>query len=178
MFERPDFTNPEFAEHVAYFDAYKNAIVPLCRGRVLDIGAGHGYLSRAAAEQPEVSSVLATDRHYDPLRHEQHLKLAIIELATEDLIQQTFGMFDTIVATEHIEHLRESVHPPLLAWIRKHLNPGGAFLGSMPQVRNSGNPFHLREYLAGEWREFLRNNSFPKVEIWFPLESVYVWRAQ
>lgn len=50
MFERPDFTDPAFAEHEWYFNAYKDAIVPLCKGRVLDIGAGHGYLARAAQE--------------------------------------------------------------------------------------------------------------------------------
>ena len=48
MFERPDFTNPAFAEHEWYFNAYKDAIVPLCKkGRVLDIGAGRCAISLA-----------------------------------------------------------------------------------------------------------------------------------
>lgn len=181
MFERPDFTDPAFAEHVWYFDSYKNAIVPRCRGRVLDIGAGHAYLSRAAAEKDEVISVVATDRYYDPRLAQNHPKLRIVTIATERLIerregQDDFGEFDTIIATEHVEHLPEPLHRPLLAFIRQHLAKGGAFLGSMPHVNNSGNPFHLREYLAEEWQAVLRTY-FEEVELWFPSPLLYVWRA-
>jgi 2-polyprenyl-3-methyl-5-hydroxy-6-metoxy-1,4-benzoquinol methylase len=176
VFERPDFSNPAFAEHEWYFNAYKDAIVPLCKGKVLDIGAGHGYLSRAAAERDKVTSVLATDRHYDERLAQKHLKLTIAKLDTEALIQRNFGAFDTIVATEHIEHLSESLHQPLLRFVREHLAPGGVFLGSMPDVQNSGNPFHLREYRAEEWRQVLSKH-FGQVEIWYPVEILYVWRA-
>lgn len=176
MFERPDFTDPAFAEHEWYFNAYKDAIVPLCKGKVLDIGAGHGYLSRAAAEKDEVTSVLATDRHYDERLAQKHAKLTMAKLDTQALIQRNFGAFDTIVASEHIEHLPESVHAPLLEFILGHLAPGGLFLGSMPDVANSGNPFHLREYRAEEWRQVL-SKYFQHVEIWHPVEILYVWRA-
>jgi 2-polyprenyl-3-methyl-5-hydroxy-6-metoxy-1,4-benzoquinol methylase len=177
VFERPDFTDPAFAEHAWYFNAYKDALVPLCRGRVLDIGAGHGYLSRAAAEQEAVTSVLATDRHFDERLAQKHSKLTMAKLETEALIQRNFGLFDTIVATEHIEHLSAALHAPLLKFISEHLAPGGVFLGSMPEVVNSGNPFHQREYLAEEWRAVL-GKYFQKVEIWFPVPLLYVWKAQ
>jgi cyclopropane fatty-acyl-phospholipid synthase-like methyltransferase len=177
VFERPDFTDPAFAEHVGYFNAYKDAIVPLCRGRVLDIGAGHGYLSLAAAEREAVTSVLATDRHYEERLAQKHSKLTIAKLDTEALIQRNFGAFDTIIAAEHIEHLAEPVHASLLSFIREHLAKDGLFLGSMPHVAHSGNPFHLREYLAEEWRAVL-GKYFEKVELWFPIPLLYVWKAQ
>lgn len=177
MFERPDFTNPAFAEHEWYFNAYKDAIVPLCKGKVLDIGAGHGYLSLAAAEQEAVTSVLATDRHYDERLAQKHPKLTVAKLETEALIQRNFGAFDTIIASEHVEHLAETLHAPLLRFVREHLAQDGLFLGSMPHVQNSGNPFHLREYLAEEWRAVL-GKYFAKIEIWFPVSMLYVWRAE
>lgn len=177
MFERPDFTNPAFAEHEWYFNAYKGALVPLCKGKVLDIGAGHGYLSLAAAEQEAVTSVLATDRHYDERLAQKHPKLTVAKLETEALIQRNFGAFDTIIASEHVEHLAEALHAPLLRFVREHLAKDGLFLGSMPHVQHSGNPFHLREYLAEEWREVL-SKYFAKVEIWFPVSMLYVWRAE
>lgn len=182
MFERPDFKDPRFAEHVWYFDAYKDALLPFCRGLVLDIGAGHGYLSRAIAEKPEVTKVIATDRHYDADRAQRHAKMHLLQVPTEDLVRAGLWRgidrkkFDTIVATEHVEHLPESLHVTLLEYVSSHLEAGGLFLGSMPEVRNSGNPFHLREYLAAEWKTVLERY-FSSVEIWFPNPLLYCWKA-
>lgn len=179
MFERPNFSDPAFEPHVWYFNAYKDALVPLCRGRVLDIGAGHGYLSREVAEREDVISVLATDRHYDSKLAQVHPKLRLLTMETEMLISRNdLGLFDTIIATEHVEHLPERSHVSFLAFVRKHLKPGGWFLGSMPDVSKSGNPFHLKEYRADEWRAMLERCCFKNFELWHPTELLYCWKAQ
>jgi len=161
----------------SYFESYSAPIENLCRGRVLDIGCGHGYLTTRIANSTNVISVLGTDI-FDKYR-ESNSKTSYITISTEDLISKEFDKFDTIVSTEHIEHLDEEIQLNLIKWIIDHLDEKGIFLGSMPTQDdpNNPNPYHKKTYSSDQWFNILKNN-FNFVEITNTGENGYWWRAQ
>ena len=170
--ERQDYSKDEClrADNVSYCKLYSDYLTPHIYGKVLDIGCGTGWFPAAYAEKPDISSVRGTDLwpHQTP-----HPKVTYLHLSTEDLLK-TDDHYDTIVSTEHIEHLPESLHRPLLAWIKQHCTQ---FVGSMPNVSSpSGNPFHLKEYSAAEWESLLKEYFTTRVET-LP-QSLQVWVCQ
>jgi 2-polyprenyl-3-methyl-5-hydroxy-6-metoxy-1,4-benzoquinol methylase len=161
-----------------YAGSYAAVLVPLCRGRVLDIGCGEGWVTEAIAKQPAVESVLATDKFEGEQR--RHDKIIYLPVLTEALIaldnNSNPQLFDTIISTEHIEHLEAPIHKPLLAWIKTHLAPGGQFLGSMPDSEVCAGPWHKKEYRVHNWYPVI-SEFFPQVKLWNVQSTVYVWSA-
>src|SRR3990167_3456513 len=145
--ERYDEQDTSFteADH-KYFDAYANWILPrIPAGKILDIGCGLGYLTRAIAELPQVELVVAVDKH-KPARENLHPKIIYItqNLPTDLTL---LGKFEGCVSTEFIEHVTEDDLKTILENLHPVITQGGRFLGSTPDVtQHSGNPFHLREY--------------------------------
>ncbi|MHB8483459.1 MAG: class I SAM-dependent methyltransferase [Nitrospiria bacterium] len=177
--ERHDFREKECLGYdaSAYLEEYCAWILPNVRGRVLDIGGGMGYLSKRYSEKSVVESVIYTDRYYDELESQTGEKLRLIVMSTEKLIETNdWGKFDTITCTEHIEHLPESIHKKLLVWIKNHLAENGLFLGSMPNIENSGNPYHLKEYLQRDWEKILKEY-FSSVDS-KGLSRMQVWKCK
>lgn len=179
--ERQDMSDPvcRGEETMAYFRAYADWIAPRCRGKVLDIGCGLGYLSREIAENDAVETVIGTDRYSDPPKEQLHRKLRIIVVDTRTLIENLdWGKFDTIVSTEHIEHLPEELHEPLLQWVVGQLAPGGRFLGSMPHNETGVilSPFHVKEYSAEQWNSALSRH-FKFVAVAKTRPDQMVWDA-
>lgn len=139
------------------FNAYANWIVPQCKGRVIDIGCGHGYLTQKIARMIAVKEVTGTDKDTHNTQHNPKIFYWLIN--TEDLSKTTnMGLFDTIVSTEHIEHLGWRLHEPLIKWIAAHLSPTGQFIGSMPipDDPNNPNPFHFKTYTKDDWTDLLK----------------------
>jgi len=139
-----------------YFNEYAQPISKMCKGEVLDIGCGGGYLSHMIAENADVKFVTATDLSGD--YKQKHNKVDYIIKDTLELIRSGVKEYDTIVCTEHIEHLYESTHKELLDWICKSLElKNGSFLGSMPDLDdiNNLNPFHYKTYSMEEWKSLI-----------------------
>jgi CDP-paratose 2-epimerase len=158
-----------------YFSSYADTLSSLATGKTLDIGCGQGYLTEMLAKNPNVTSVLGTDL-YSGYQIENP-KINYMVLNTMDLLNSE-EKYDTILSTEHIEHLHGDRHVELLEWIKKSLNLGGKFLGSMPfpdDVKNP-NPWHFKTYTMGDW-EIVLNSVFPNVKIWQCHPWAYSWEV-
>jgi SAM-dependent methyltransferase len=156
-----------YRRHLA---VYEWIAARVARGVVLDMACGEGYgsdvLSRTAAR------VVGVDGN--PEAHE-HAKLRYTgpNLTFEWGAVETFGepaSFDAVVFLQTIEHVIDP--PAVLAHFRRILKPGGVAFVSTPNVlklapaghAKSDNPWHLREYRAGEFAELCRG-AFDNVEV-------------
>ena len=160
-----------------YFENYASPIEKECFGGVLDIGCGHGFLTARIANNPNVSIVIGTD--LDNGYKEQHDKINYQIMDTNDLIKTGGINYDTIVSTEHIEHLPEDLQMNLIEWISKNLSDGGLFLGSMPHPDDPKNPntYHIKTYNYTEWEEILRKY-FTDVKVYTFDNDSYWWSAK
>jgi len=100
------------------------------RGRLLDVGAGYGYLADAAAETfaerwvVELSAAAA--RHVSPAH-----RVVVGDIESADLPR---GYFDVVSLQDCLEHLPEP--RTALARIRSLLRPGGALFAVTPNVQS------------------------------------------
>jgi len=154
--ERPD--EHEAGDGDEYFEKYATALLEKAAGRVLDIGCGHGYLTRRLAQKSEVSEVVAIDKIQDFSFENDKIKFQSADFSKNYYLPQGF---DTIVSSEFIEHLAEEDYRALLSEITKSLHPEGKYLGSTPLNPTpykvfSGSRFHLREYNKKDLENILR----------------------
>jgi 2-polyprenyl-3-methyl-5-hydroxy-6-metoxy-1,4-benzoquinol methylase len=139
-------------------------------GRVLDLACGEGYGSDVLARS--AASVVGLDANPDAYEHAR-LRYVRPNLTFERGLVETYGEpdeFDAVVFLQTIEH----VHDPaaVLEHVRAILTHGGVAYISTPNVltlappgaERSGNPWHLKEYRAGEFRE-LCEETFGHVEL-------------
>jgi SAM-dependent methyltransferase len=134
--------------------------------RVADIACGTGYGSYALA-QAGAQSVHGMDISETAVtncrKSYEAPNLSFSVGNAQNLSSIPDGAFDLLVSFETIEHL-----PDVDAYLReiaRILCPGGTFLVSTPDRRISsvlysftgrpGNPFHVREYIEGEFLDLL-----------------------
>ena len=142
-----------------YYRAYRDWLLPVVTGTVLDLGCGEGWLTKELADKPEVISILAIDTFAG--QPEDNLDDKIVYLQHPLPSIGLKGRFDTIVSTEFIEHIKHEELLMLLKRIQEWLKPQGRFLGSTPNFQSqSGNPFHLREYGFDELKELFTSCGF------------------
>jgi SAM-dependent methyltransferase len=138
--------------------------------RVLDLACGEGYGSEVLAR--EASEVVGLDANPEAHEHAS-LRYRRTNLHFERGLVETFGepgSLDAVVFLQTIEH----VHDPkaVLEHVRNLLTSGGVAYISTPNVltlappgeAKSGNPWHLKEYRAHEFRE-LCESAFANVEL-------------
>jgi SAM-dependent methyltransferase len=138
--------------------------------RVIDMACGEGYgsevLSRSAA------SVLGVDGNPEAFEHAR-LRYQRQNLTFEWGAVETHGAegsFDAVVFLQTIEHVPDP--QGVLDHFRAILAPGGVAYVSTPNVltlappgaEKSDNPWHIREYRAGEFGELCRS-VFGSVEL-------------
>jgi SAM-dependent methyltransferase len=136
--------------------------------RVVDMACGEGYgsevLSRSAA------SVVGVDAN--PEAHE-HARLRYVRANLRferDLVDRFAEECDAVVFLQTIEHVPDPA--ATLAHFRAMLGAGGVAYVSTPNLltlappgaAKSGNPWHVREYRAEEFRA-LCESQFPEVEL-------------
>ncbi len=131
--------------------------------RILDMACGEGYgsevLSRSAAH---VVGVDANPEAYEHARlryQRQNLRFerGMVENHGEP------GAYDAVVFLQTIEHVQDPA--PVLEHFRRLLAPDGVAYVSTPNVltlapageSRSGNPWHIREYRAGEFDALCRS---------------------
>jgi SAM-dependent methyltransferase len=156
-----------FRRHLAVYDWIARRVAGL---RVIDMACGEGYgsawLSRRALR------VVGVDAN--PEAHE-HARLRYVapNLSFERGLVETFGEAGSVGAVVFLQTI-EHVHDPgaVLEHMRSLLAPGGLAYVSTPNVltlappgaERSGNPWHLKEYRAGEFRELCASR-FGSVEL-------------
>jgi SAM-dependent methyltransferase len=138
--------------------------------RVLDMACGEGYGSEVLSRS--ATSVVGVDGN--PEAHE-HAKLRYDRqnLRFERGLVETFGTageFDAVVFLQTIEHVQDPV--AVLSHFKRLLAPGGVAYVSTPNLltlappgaEKSGNPWHVKEYRAEEFRD-LCSGVFGQVEL-------------
>ena len=146
-------------------------IAARCAGRtVVDMACGEGYGSAVLAE--EARSVVGVDANPEAHEHAR-LRYTAPRLRFERALVEDFGEgapWDAIVFLQTIEHI--DAPGPLLARFASMLAPDGVAYISTPNrltlappgAERSGNPWHVREYTADEYRELLEP-AFSQVEL-------------
>jgi 2-polyprenyl-3-methyl-5-hydroxy-6-metoxy-1,4-benzoquinol methylase len=129
--------------------------------RVLDMACGEGYGSSVLAS--EAASVVGVDANPEAFEHAR-LRYTRPGLTFERGLVETYGepgSFDAVVFLQTIEHVQDSV--AVLRHFRSLLRPGGTAYISTPNLltlappgaEKSGNPWHVKEYRAGEFQNLL-----------------------
>ena len=136
--------------------------------RVVDMACGEGYGSDVLARS--AASVVGVDANPDAHEHARLKYTRPGVRFVRDLVETYSEACDAVAFLQTIEH----VHDPkaVLDHMRSLLRPGGTVYVSTPNVltlappgaERSGNPWHLREYRAEEFRE-LCEASFDSVEL-------------
>ena len=156
-----------FRRHLAVYEWIGARVIG---ARVIDMACGEGYgsevLSRATA------SVIGVDAN--PEAHE-HARLRYLRqnLRFERGLVETHGdagAFDAVVFLQTIEHVHDPV--AVLGHFRSLLAPGGVAYVSTPNLltlappgaEKSGNPWHVKEYRAAEFRA-LCETAFDRVQL-------------
>jgi SAM-dependent methyltransferase len=135
---------------------------------VVDLACGEGYGTAVLAER--ATRVTGVDAN--PEAHE-HARLKYTRPGirfVRDLIETYSEPCDAVVFLQTIEHVQDP--KAILDQVRSMLRPGGVAYVSTPNVltlagpdqEKSGNPWHVKEYRAEEFRE-LCESSFDRVDM-------------
>jgi 2-polyprenyl-3-methyl-5-hydroxy-6-metoxy-1,4-benzoquinol methylase len=176
--ERPE--THAYSYEDKYSVTYANFLVPRAYGRVLDVGCGHGYLTKKIAHNENVYEIVGIDkindfRCLDPK----------ITYTTNNLVESTDifpGIFDTIVSSEFIEHISEREFEKLLVKVVAALGEDGIYIGSTPRnptrfKKFSGSRFHIREYNIRDL-SILLQKFFRDVDVVPLSEYCIAWEAK
>jgi SAM-dependent methyltransferase len=156
-----------FRRHLAVYEWIAGRLVG---GRVLDLACGEGYGSDVLAQR--AAEVVGLDANPEAHEHAR-LRYRRPNLSFERGLVQTFGeggAYEAVVFLQTIEHVPDP--HAVLDHIRGLLAPDGVAYVSTPNVltlappgaERSGNPWHIREYRAHEFRE-LCASVFGEVEL-------------
>jgi SAM-dependent methyltransferase len=125
--------------------------------RVVDLACGEGYGSAVLART--ATSVVGVDANPDAFEHAR-LKYTTPAVHFErDMIERWDGDVDCVVFLQTIEHVQDP--DAVLERLRKLIGPSGIAFVSTPNLltlapagaEKSGNPWHIKEYRAEEFRE-------------------------
>jgi SAM-dependent methyltransferase len=166
-----------FRRHLA---AYEWIADRVDTARVVDMACGEGYGSDLLARR--AAAVVGLDAN--PEAHE-HARLRYVRpnLRFERGLVETFGQpggFDAVVFLQTIEHLHDPI--AVLTHLRSLLAPHGTVYMSTPNAltlaprgaERSDNPWHLKEYRAGEFRA-LCGAVFGRVELLGVFHARKLW---
>jgi SAM-dependent methyltransferase len=156
-----------FRRHLAVYEWIAERVAG---GRVLDLACGEGYGSNMLATK--AGEVVGLDANPEAFEHAR-LRYRRPNLSFERGLVETFGepgTFDAVVFLQTIEHVQDPV--AVLGHIRALLAENGVAYISTPNVltlappgaEKSGNPWHIKEYRAAEFRA-LCETGFDDVEL-------------
>ncbi|MEL6123120.1 MAG: class I SAM-dependent methyltransferase [Bacteroidota bacterium] len=131
-------------------------------GDVLEIGSGQGYGLKLLS--PKANTYFALDKYETPIDQQQYPNVKFIQATVPPLTDVATDSVDIVVSFQLIEHIKDDIS--LVAEIKRVLKPGGQLILTTPNIKTtlSRNPWHIREYTAGELTSLLRR-SFDQVEM-------------
>ncbi len=153
-----------------HFCAYKFAKDFVRDKEVLDIGCGEGYgadfLANVARQVLGIDYDGTVVDYAKNKYHRKNLSFSVLDVKNLDSLT---GKFDIICSFQNIEHIRDT--QKLLSDINSLLKDNGIFICSTCNKKDASpgrdapfNKFHVKEYLADEFRKLLEGN-FAKVEL-------------
>ena len=156
-----------FRRHLAVYEWIGARVIG---GRALDMACGEGYGSEVLWRS--AASVVGVDANPDAHEHAR-LRYPRQNLRFERGLVETYGepgTFDAVVFLQTIEHVQDPV--AVLEHFAELLAPGGVAFVSTPNLLTlagpgadkSDNPWHVKEYRAGEFRP-LCESVFGTVEL-------------
>lgn len=174
--ERPD--EHQSGDGDEYFEAYATILEKQVSGRVLDLGCGHGFLTKRLAARADVREVVGLDKINQFKFPSEKITFQAQDLSKNISLPRGF---DVIVSSEFIEHITENEYRRLLREIVESLEENGRYLGSTPRNPTpykvfSGSRFHVREYNEKDLRELLQEY-FTDVTVRPISEYCLVWEA-
>jgi len=134
--------------------------------KVVDLACGEGYGSAVLART--AASVIGVDANPEAF---EHARAKYTEVTFErNMIELWQGDVDCVVFLQTIEHIQDP--DGMLEHIKALIAPGGVAYVSTPNVltlapkgqTRSGNPWHVREYQPGEYRELCERH-FANVDL-------------
>jgi SAM-dependent methyltransferase len=134
--------------------------------KVVDLACGEGYGSSVLARTAQ--SVTGVDANPEAF---EHARAKYTEVTFErNMIELWQGDVDCVVFLQTIEHIQDP--DGMLEHIKALIAPGGVAYVSTPNVltlapkgqTRSGNPWHVREYQPGEYRELCERH-FANVDL-------------
>lgn len=160
----PESMNPRnglLMEHIARYEF----AAEFARGRVLDMGCGVGYgmeIILDLADDGAIKEILGLDIDQDSIAYARSMygyQKAVFEMADarQENLGRQYGLFDTIVCFEVIEHILEE--EALIRNLNQMLLPGGHLMISTPYGQGKGKPcscpFHVHQYTEEEFLNLL-----------------------
>jgi SAM-dependent methyltransferase len=136
--------------------------------RVVDLACGEGY--GAAVLGATAASVVGVDANPEAFEHARAKYTGPAVRFERDMIETWRGDVDCVVFLQTIEHVQDP--DAVLERVRELIGPGGVAYVSTPNVltlapkgeARSGNPWHVREYRAEEYRALCERH-FGSVEL-------------
>lgn len=104
-------------------------------GRTLDVGCASGYLGAQLAAQGCTMWGVDLDEEALIEAAPHYLEVRRLDLESERELPWPRLFFDTIIAADVVEHLKEPV--VVLEVLRNHLRPGGRLVVSVPNVAHA-----------------------------------------
>ncbi len=156
-----------FRRHLAVYEWIAGRVAG---GRVLDLACGEGYgADRLARSAAEVVGLDANPEAYDHARQRYRRPNVSFQRGLVETFVEP-GSYDAVVFLQTIEHVHDPV--AVVKHIASLLTPDGVAYISTPNVltlappgaEKSENPWHIKEYRAGEFRE-LCEAGFGSVEM-------------
>lgn len=165
---------------------YQRWITELCRPfvgkRALEIGAGHGAVTRFLSEG--VTDYVATDTSPECLtalesrfRGSSHVTVGKLDVLTD----QPDGDFDSIIMINVLEHLWDDAG--ILDSLSRHLAPGGKLIIYVPALNSLYGPWddrvgHFRRYSKGQLEHVMRDAGLAVIESRYAnLVAIPAWFA-
>jgi 2-polyprenyl-3-methyl-5-hydroxy-6-metoxy-1,4-benzoquinol methylase len=154
-----------FRRHLAVYEW----IAERCAGMdVVDMACGEGYGTDVLARR--AARVTGVDANPEAFEHARLKYTRAGVRFVRDMVETYSEPCDAVVFLQTIEHVQQP--KAVLDHMRSLLRPGGTAYVSTPNVltlappgeERSGNPWHVREYRAEEYRE-LCESSFESVEL-------------